>query len=54
MEVSSNSMSKNRLVESLLNKDLSSFNKYLQESIQNTEQSLILEYSKKIKEELNG
>ncbi len=54
MEVSGNSSSKNRLVESLLNKDFASFNKHLHESISVTEKSLILEYSKKIKEELNG
>jgi hypothetical protein len=54
MEVSSNSSGKNKLVESLLNKDFASFSKYLQESVEVTENLLVRKYSNKIKEELNA
>lgn len=53
MEVSDNSTNKNRLLESLLNRDFSAFNKYMQESLMRTQNNLVKEYSKKVKEELN-
>jgi hypothetical protein len=54
MEVSSNSSSSNKLVESLLNRDFVTFSKYLQESVEVTEKKLVRTYSNRIKEELNA
>ena len=54
MEVSSNSSGTNKLVESLLNRDFASFSKYLQESVEVTENLLVRKYSNDIKEKLNA
>jgi hypothetical protein len=54
MDVSDNSILKNKIVEALLNRDSITFHKCLQESIMHTEQKLVETYSNQIKESLNG
>lgn len=54
MEVSNLHTLKNILAESLVNKDIESFKKYIKESAINTEKKLVAKYSKQIKESLNA
>jgi hypothetical protein len=53
MDVSNHSTSKNKLVECLLNNDISGFKKYLEEAVVHTENRLVEEYSSRIKGSLN-
>jgi len=53
MEVSDNSLLKKNLLEALLNKDISSFQKLINEAAEKTELNLIAKYSNEIKGALN-